>query len=72
MARGSQFWCRTKDVRTIPEDDMNADRWKVEVLPRIGDTNERSLSKTARGGEMNKQSADEERGKQVGDTSHET
>ena len=60
-ARRSQFWCRTEDVRTIPEDDLNADRWKAEAPPRIGDTNERSQNKTARGGEMNKQSADEER-----------
>ena len=40
---------------------MNADRWKAEAPPGIGDTNERSQNKTARGGEMNKQSADEER-----------
>ena len=60
-ARRSQFWCRTEDVGTIPEDDMNADRWKAEAPPGIGDTNERSQNKTARGGEMNKQSADEER-----------
>ena len=60
-ARRSQFWCRTEDVRTIPEDDMNADRWKAEAPPGIGVTNERSQNKTARCGEMNKQSADEER-----------
>ena len=30
-ARRSPFWCRTEDVRTIPEDDVNADRWKAEA-----------------------------------------
>ena len=40
---------------------MNVDSWKAEAPPGIGDTNERSQIKTARGGQMSKQSADEER-----------
>ena len=27
-ARRSQHWCRTEDVRTIKEGDMNTDRWR--------------------------------------------
>ena len=44
--RRSQFWCRTEDVRTIPEDDMNADKWKAAAPPGIGDTNDRSQKKS--------------------------
>ena len=33
--RRSQHWCRTEDVRTIKEGDMNTDRWKIETPPGI-------------------------------------
>ena len=29
--RRSQQWCRTEDVRTIKEGDMNTDRWRIET-----------------------------------------
>ena len=41
-ARRSQHWCRTEDVRTITEEDTNADRWKIGTPPGIGNEGERS------------------------------
>ena len=38
----SQHWCRTEDVRTIKEGDMNTDRWKIETPPGIRNEEERS------------------------------
>ena len=29
--RRSQQWCRTEDVRTIKEGDVNTDRWRIET-----------------------------------------
>ena len=34
--RRSQQWCRTEDVRTIKEGDMNTDRWRIETSLGIG------------------------------------
>ena len=31
-----EYWCRTEDVRTINEGDMNTDRWEIETPPGIG------------------------------------
>ena len=31
-----EHWCRTEDVRTINEGDMNTDRWKIDTPPGIG------------------------------------
>ena len=39
-ARRSQHWCRTEDVRTIKEGDMNNDRWRIETPPGIGNEEE--------------------------------
>ena len=33
--RRSQQWCRTEDVRTIKEGDMNTDKWTIETPPGI-------------------------------------
>ena len=41
-ARRSQHWCRTEDVRTIKEGDMNTDRWRIETPPGIGNEEERT------------------------------
>ena len=40
--RRSQQWCRTEDVRTIKEGDMNNDRWRIETPPGIGNEEERA------------------------------
>ena len=40
--RRSQQWCRTEDVRTIKEGDMNTDRWRIETPPGIGNEEERA------------------------------
>ena len=40
--RRSQQWCRTEDVRTIKEGDMNTDRWRTETPPWIGNEEERA------------------------------
>ena len=48
-ARRSQHWCRTEDVRTIKEGDMNTDRWKIETPPGIGNEEERSQKEVAHG-----------------------
>ena len=51
--------CRTEDVRTIKEGDMNADRWKIGTPPEIGNEEERLQKEVIHGGEMNKQSTGE-------------
>ena len=33
--RRSQQWCRTEDVRTIKEGDVNTDKWRIETPPGI-------------------------------------
>ena len=48
-ARRSQHWCRTEDVRTIKEGDMNTDRWKIETPPGIGNEEERSQKEVTHG-----------------------
>ena len=35
--RRSQQWCRTEDVRTIKEADINVDRRKIETPPGINE-----------------------------------
>ena len=40
--RRSQQWCRTEDVRSIKEGDMNTDRWRIETPPGIGNEEERA------------------------------
>ena len=47
--RRSQHWCRTEDVRTIKEGDMNTDRWKIETPPGIGNEEERSQKEVTHG-----------------------
>ena len=61
-ARRSQHWCRTEDVRTITEEDTNADRWKIGTPPGIGNEGERSQKEVIHGGEMSKQPAGERDG----------
>ena len=48
-ARRSQHWCRTEDVRTIKEGDMNTDRWKIETPPGIGNEEEKSQKEVTHG-----------------------
>ena len=48
-ARRSQHWCRTEDVRTIKEGDMNTDRWRIETPPGIGNEEERSQKEVTHG-----------------------
>ena len=35
--RRSQQWCRTEDVRTIKEGDINVDRRRIETPPGINE-----------------------------------
>ena len=41
----NQLWCRTEDVRTIPGEDVNTDRWRTETPPGIGNMGGQSQSK---------------------------
>ena len=61
-SRRNQLWCRTEDVRTIPQEDVNTDRWKIETPPGIGDMGGQSQKETVQGGEMSKQLAGERDG----------
>ena len=61
-SRRNQLWCRTEDVRTIPEGDANTDRWRIKTPPGIEDVGGRSQKEIIQGGEMSKQLAGERDG----------
>ena len=61
-SRRNQLLCRTEDVRTIPEEDVNTDKWRTETPPGIGNMGGRSQKEIMQGGEMSMQLAGERDG----------
>ena len=61
-SRRNELWCRTEDVSTIPEADVNIDRWRKETPPEIGNMGGRSQEEIIQVGEMSKQPTGERNG----------
>ena len=58
----NQLWCRIEDVRTIPEEDVNTDRWRTETPPGTGNMGGQSQKENMQGGEMSNPSTGERDG----------